>query len=100
VTLRSRSLTLRVRLARYSRPYWSSVGPLRRLQELEIARMPDKAGSNLALRGIRLDLNVVTVRYVFIGPVALTEPSLIPIVANKNERPGPTGASRMIRGCQ
>src|SRR5271155_2994374 len=64
MTLRSHSLALRVRLTRRSRPHWSSIGSLRRLRELEVARrMPDRAGSSLALRGTRLDLNITTVRY-------------------------------------
>jgi hypothetical protein len=48
-------------------------GPLRRLRELKIVRwIPDSAGSSPALRGMRPDLNITTVRYFL--PLALSRP--------------------------
>jgi hypothetical protein len=62
-------LALCVCLTRRPQPRWSSTGLLRRLRELEIVRrIPDSVGSSPALRGMRPDLNITTVRHFLHWP--------------------------------
>jgi hypothetical protein len=55
--------------------------------------MSARAGSSLALRGMRPDLNITTVRHFLHWPHRARRPSSISTLANENERPVLAGAS-------
>ena len=75
--------------------------PIRRVSTSAVefgSKMPESLKKKSS-RGMRLDLNITTVRHFLHWPHRTRRTSSMSTVANENERPGLEGAFRVIRGC-